>query len=265
VGGVAVTWLNAAPCADVLDVAWHPAAGPALLHGIGLRILGCTTTPDALRVRVDPLGAVGFDSTALTPRARIAAHGDGYLVLRPDGGGVVRGHLLGSDGTVTLDPVLDVTGGLPLSDDNADPPRGERGGDGATLLVWSSGSDETKVYGRLLLADGTFAGAPVALASTDTGTLAAPDVAATADGDYLVVWGRENLGEREVRGRFVSAAGLVLDADFRLGTFLTSSDRGFTAPRVSTSRRGALVVWVSHDLSLDRDVLLGTFLPRRVD
>lgn len=124
---------------------------------------------------------------------------------------------------------------------------------GGFLLVWTDDADATDsfvVRGRLHDADGSLSGAMFDVAEDTAGEHATPDVVATLDGGYLVVWEGLVNGSWDIYARRFDAAGAPLSGDLLTNEILASDQ---LRPRVTLGPTGLLVAWETQ-VGADWDV-----------
>ncbi|GMU63765.1 MAG: hypothetical protein AMXMBFR36_00390 [Acidobacteriota bacterium] len=125
--------------------------------------------------------------------------------------------------------------------------------DGGFVVVWESlgspgnDSSEWSIQGRRYAADGAPLAAQFQVNTYTTGTQAVPDVAALADGGFVVVWaGGGSPGVTwTVQGRRYGADGSPLGAPFQISTWNSSHQ---SRPAVAAGADGGFVV-VWHSVS----------------
>lgn len=129
----------------------------------------------------------------------------------------------------------------------AEEPAFARLADGRLVAAWT-GADGSRqgVFGQLLHADGTEAGAPFLLGTTTWMAQTSPAVAGLADGGFVAVWDSEPDGSGEgIYGRRFSSDGLPLGGEFRVNTW-TAGDQ--VEPVVAGLPGGGFVVaWHSYE------------------
>ena len=123
---------------------------------------------------------------------------------------------------------------------------------GRMLVVWMSlletGDLEWGLRGQLYAADGTPQGAPFRVNNSTASNQKWPSIAATADGDFVVVWessvstGSDSAGY-SIQGRRFASDGTPLGFDFQVNTYTTGDQK---LPDVATDGDGEfVVVWQS--------------------
>lgn len=123
---------------------------------------------------------------------------------------------------------------------------------GRTLVVWISaaegGDPGWGLRGQLYAADGTAQGGPFQVNSATTLNQDGPRVAATPDGDFVVVWessvstGGDSAG-RSIQARRFANDGAPLGPEFQVNTYTTGNQ---SLPDVGTDGAGEfVVVWES--------------------
>lgn len=123
---------------------------------------------------------------------------------------------------------------------------------GRTLVVWISaaegGDPGWGLRGQLYAADGTAQGGPFQVNSATTLNQDGPRVAATPDGDFVVVWGSSvstgsDIAGRSIQARRFASDGTPFGPDFQVNTY-TSGNQNL--PDVATDGAGDFViVWQS--------------------
>ncbi|MCW5556719.1 MAG: fibronectin type III domain-containing protein [Verrucomicrobiae bacterium] len=118
--------------------------------------------------------------------------------------------------------------------------------DGSNLIVWQSGRrDSQRIVGRVLRADGQFAGPEFLISSTGSDNRN-PRVAVAGNGTALVVWAAEGVdgSMSAVQARRLDATGLPVGEAFVLNQETRYHQRD---PAVATTGDGTLVaVWISE-------------------
>ncbi len=135
----------------------------------------------------------------------------------------------------------------------------------ASLVVWEAEDlDDGGVFARILDFAGSPSGEvfPVNVATTEDQDQ--PDVAALANGDFVVVWRSAHLAEETVQARRFSRDGIPLGGEFRVDMEpVAASDPAIAA---DDSSGGFVIVWAADDdLFVRRFDSTGTALgdPRR--
>jgi hypothetical protein len=122
-------------------------------------------------------------------------------------------------------------------------------GAGDFVVVWSSNTQDgssTGVFGQRYASLGVPAGPEFPVNTYTTGSQSSPSVAASAAGNFIVVWdsvGQDGAGFG-VFGQRYAAAGAPLGQEFRVNTYTTAGQR---APVVAADAAGNfVVVWTSY-------------------
>jgi hypothetical protein len=113
------------------------------------------------------------------------------------------------------------------------------------LVAWTQqwGPGDHDVWGQRVRADGTLIGAPIIIDQSTDDVIYAPDVSVnTWRGSYLVVWGREDGGGRDVVGQRLRPNGNLLGGTIDIAT-LPASDQIMPRVAYNTMRNKYLVVW----------------------
>jgi hypothetical protein len=137
-------------------------------------------------------------------------------------------------------------------------PRVEARADGGFVVVWrsqgSSGTDtnSSSIQSQRYASDGSLQGAQFQVNTYTTSDQAYPEVAAGADGDFVVVW--QSLGSsgtdtsnRSIQGQRYASDGSLQGAQFQVNTYTTSYQ---SYPEVVAGADGDfVVVWSSYGSS----------------
>jgi hypothetical protein len=123
--------------------------------------------------------------------------------------------------------------------------------DGESLIVWADpmiDGDGSGIAGALLGADGMVVSGPFVVNSYTTDDASVPDVAAAADGSFLVTWEADRAAgfEHEIFARRIDGNGVALGTDFQIN----EDGPGYKAKGRITplaAGDGFVVVWqISH-------------------
>jgi hypothetical protein len=124
--------------------------------------------------------------------------------------------------------------------------------DGGFVVVWSGtprgGSDDYNIYGQRYTAAGAQVGSRFRINGTMAGNQFRPDVAARADGAFVVVWhvaDQDGSGDG-VYGRRFAADGSKVRLDFQVNV-ATTDDQNAPVVAVPPSGNGFVAVWVSRN------------------
>jgi hypothetical protein len=117
--------------------------------------------------------------------------------------------------------------------------------DGRFVVVWS-GDDEdgsgTGVFGQRYDAEGGALGSEFRVNSYTTGTQGGPSVASDTGGNFVVVWNGQGQGDGSgVFGQRFDSGGLARGAEFRVNSYTTGGQVGFSAASDATGH--FVVVW----------------------
>jgi hypothetical protein len=142
--------------------------------------------------------------------------------------------------------------------------------DGDFVVVWQSygshGTDSSgfSVHGQRYAADGSTRGAEFQVNSYTTGDQESPSVATDADGEFVVVWNRAgspgNPGSKSVRGRRYAADGTAKGEEFRVNTYMASSQY---LPSVAAETDGDFVVVWRSEASSEGETIDSSILGQR--
>lgn len=125
---------------------------------------------------------------------------------------------------------------------------------GGALIVWQGGPQGfTRIFGRVLGADGTFSTSDIPISSGAGEHQLDPDVAVLKDGNVIVVWSsyRQDGSHYDVFGRIFSPSGVAVSGEFRVNQGLGLGRR---SPSVLGSPNGGfLVVWAGERIVGERD------------
>ena len=141
--------------------------------------------------------------------------------------------------------------------------RQPRPDDGSTLVVWSRElvpNESAEIRGRIYQPDRQPLGPSFVIDTTDLGLRQWPDLAATFDDLFAVVWQRDHGTDQQIHLRHVAFDGDMANPDRGIGSY---TGTGEARPRVGASGRGLLVVWYSN--VLNEHELRATYLPRVVE
>lgn len=123
-------------------------------------------------------------------------------------------------------------------------------GNGQSIAVWqSTAGGSADVVARLLAADGTPLGGEFAVSALAGSAQTAPQVAALAQGGFVVTWISDHGGSADVHARVYGADGLALGAAFRVhGASATAEG---AARVIALADGGFAVSWLSHEAGGD--------------
>lgn len=126
---------------------------------------------------------------------------------------------------------------------------------GSTLVVWAGGrSGFQHIVGRVLQADGTFAGGDLAISSyTEAGQLT-PVVAALSGGGAVVVWAsyQQDGSMQGIFGQRLSAAGAKVGPEFPINQVTRFNQR--TPSVIGLANGNFVVAWVSEQQRAENSV-----------
>jgi len=252
-----------------LDVAVDPTAGNSFVtfrvdgvstgpgappEGLVGRILGPSvpTWPEAGRApTVTAAFRISSSPNLQQGRGRVAFDGSAYLVVWEDMGGISARRFDGAGNPFGGDFVLSAGPGAALPRVAPNPAAG-----GGFLVVWQEGAIE----GRLIRGDGTL-GARTTLSGATAGPRAAPSVAASPNGEWMVVWtGTDASGAGIVARRFdASLAPTSAESGVNQTTDGDQVEPSVTWVSGAGTAGEWLVVWTGFDAD-DRGVR-GRYLP----
>ena len=140
-------------------------------------------------------------------------------------------------------------------------------GDGEFVVVWGSfvgepPEVEQTLQGQRFTADGTAVGSQFEV-TPDRVQLFDPSAAATADGEFVVVWRNYNFVDGyKIRGRRMSADGMLVGDEFQVATYPT--DRQYDPQIAADGDGNFVVVWESYGSPGD-DISENSIQARRFD
>jgi hypothetical protein len=208
----------------------------------GVNAAPVVSVPQPQRTAIDT--SLTLTSTQQIPNA--------ISVVDDSGDDLVRVTVTVTNGTVTLDNRVgaQATANFSMAGDQTEPSLAMLP-DGTHIVVWTSSSDGSGsgVYAQRFDASGARIGAEWRVNTTTAGNQNAPDVAADANGGFVVAWvseGQDGSG-RGVYFQRYDADGQAIGTETRANTSISGDQ---AAPAVAITSSGAfVVVWQADDVN----------------